>query len=254
VRDVIVLTYHAVSEAWPAELSVLPDRLDVQLREIVRRGYVGATFSQAVTAPPAEKTVSVTFDDAYRSVIELAFPILAAHGLPGTVFTPTDFVATERPMAWPGIDRWLGGPHEHELVPMSWDELARLAAAGWEIGAHGRTHPRLTQLADTVLDDELRGSRAACEAHLGRPCESLAYPYGDADARVVAAAARAGYRAATGPRLMTGHSQELCFPRMGVWHDDDMARFRKKISPLVRRAWRSPAWSLVQRLSPVLDR
>ena len=51
-------------------------------------------------------------------------------------------------MAWPGIDQWLGGPHEAELMPMSWDELRRLAEAGWEIGSHSRTHPMLTQLDD----------------------------------------------------------------------------------------------------------
>ena len=49
-------------------------------------------------------------------------------------------------MTWPGIDHWIGGPHETELVPMSWEELATLAAAGWEVGAHTRTHPHMTQL------------------------------------------------------------------------------------------------------------
>ncbi len=33
-------------------------------------------------------------------------------------------------MAWPGIDQWLGGAHEHELAPMSWEELGALADRG----------------------------------------------------------------------------------------------------------------------------
>ena len=58
-------------------------------------------------------------------------------------------------MAWPGIDQWLGGAHEAELMPMSWDELGRLAEAGWEIGSHSRTHPQLTQLDDESVAHEL---------------------------------------------------------------------------------------------------
>ena len=92
--------------------------------------------------------LAVTFDDAYRSVIELAFPILSRLGLVGTVFVPTRFAGGEEPMSWPGIDQWVGGPHERELVPMSWEELGRLAEAGWEIGSPHVSHPRLTQVAD----------------------------------------------------------------------------------------------------------
>jgi peptidoglycan/xylan/chitin deacetylase (PgdA/CDA1 family) len=254
MRDVLVLTYHAVSETWPAELSVTPQRLEQQLRFLVDRGYRGARFTDAVLAPPFPKTLAVTFDDAYRSVPELALPILSKLDLPGTVFAVTDFVGSESPMSWPGIDRWVATAHEHELLAASWEELQRLAAAGWEIGAHGRTHPRLSTLDDGTLADELQGSRAACEARLGRPCESMAYPFGDADARVVAAAIAAGYRVATGPRRPCGPRPELSWPRMGVWHDDDMRRFRKKISPLVRWAWRSPAWTLIRRLELIVGR
>jgi peptidoglycan/xylan/chitin deacetylase (PgdA/CDA1 family) len=254
MSDVLVLTYHAVSETWPAELSVTPEALERQLGLLLARGYRGATFTEAVLAPADGKTLAVTFDDAYRSVLELGFPILSRVGVPGTVFAVTDFIGTEAPMAWPGIDRWLDTSHEHELMPMSWDDLAGLASAGWEVGSHGRTHPYLTTLDDAALGNELQGSRAACEAHLERSCDSLAYPFGDADARVVAAAAAAGYRVGTGPRRRFGSCPELLWPRMAVWHDDDIRRFRKKVSPLVRRAWRSPAWTVIRGLAPLLDR
>jgi peptidoglycan/xylan/chitin deacetylase (PgdA/CDA1 family) len=63
MSDVLVLCYHAVSVRWPAELSVTPERLEEQLRLLVRRGFKGATFHQAVIAPPAPRTLAVTFDD-----------------------------------------------------------------------------------------------------------------------------------------------------------------------------------------------
>ena len=190
LSDLLVLCYHAVSPTWAADLSITPQRLEEQLERLVRRGYRGATFTQAVTSPPGAKTLAVTFDDAYRSVLELAAPILDRLNLPGTVFAPTDYIGAERPMSWPGIDKWAGGPHEHELEPMSWEELGRLAAAGWEVGSHTRSHPLLTQVADDgSLAGELAESKAVIESRLDRPCESIAYPYGDHDDRVVEATA-----------------------------------------------------------------
>jgi peptidoglycan/xylan/chitin deacetylase (PgdA/CDA1 family) len=246
MSDVLVLCYHAVSKSWPAELSVTPERLEEQLRLLVHRGYEGATFHQAVTAPPARRTLAVTFDDAYRSVLEHASPILSRLGLPGSVFVATDF-AGRAPMAWPGIDRWLGGPHEPELAGMSWSELGELAEAGWEIGSHTRSHPHLTQLDDASLAAELQGSRETCAERFGRPCRSLAYPYGDVDERVVGAAREAGYETAGMlPKRFT-RPRPLEWPRVGVYHGDDLSRFRLKVSPRVRLLRRSPLWAMADR-------
>jgi peptidoglycan/xylan/chitin deacetylase (PgdA/CDA1 family) len=224
-----------VSRSWPAALSVTADALEVQLRRLVARGYRGATFAAALTPPARGRVLAVTFDDAYQSVLERAFPVLERLGLPGTVFVPTAFADTARPMRWPGIAHWLGSPYEDELLPMSWEQLRRLRAAGWEIGAHSVTHPRLTRLGDRELAIELRDSRLACEAGVGAPCASIAYPYGDVDARVVAAARDAGY--AFGAALPTSfhRPRPLEWPRVGVYHADSDRRFALKVSPSVRR-------------------
>jgi peptidoglycan/xylan/chitin deacetylase (PgdA/CDA1 family) len=242
VTDVLVLGYHGVSDGWPSPLAVSSRDLERQLRLLSARGYRGATFTEAVLAPPATRTLALTFDDAYRSVFELALPILVRCGFPGTVFTPTAFAGRERPMSWRGIDHWLGGPHESELVPMSWEQLRRLAGAGWEIGSHTRTHPRLTQLDDEALGEELVGSRHECEQQLGRPCESLAYPYGDNDPRVVEAVREAGYVAACALPAALYRPDPLRWPRIGVYRADRGARFRLKLSPTVRWLRASRAW------------
>jgi peptidoglycan/xylan/chitin deacetylase (PgdA/CDA1 family) len=248
MSDVLVLCYHAVSERWDADLSITPEALEEQLVLLVRRGYSGVTFTEAVTKPPAGKSLAVTFDDAYRSVLELGFPILARLGLPGSVFVPTGFAGTERPMSWPGIEQWLGGPFERELVPMSWEELERLAADGWEVGSHTRSHPHLTHLDDAALAEELRDSREACEQRLGRPCESLAYPYGDHDRRVVEAASAAGYRVGGTLPVRFGSRDPLSWPRVGIYHGDEGRRFRAKVSRVVRGLRASRAWEAADRL------
>jgi peptidoglycan/xylan/chitin deacetylase (PgdA/CDA1 family) len=244
-RDVLVLCYHAVSEHWPARLSISPDRLEEHVRFLLDRGYVGATFSEAVTAPPARRTFAVTFDDAFRSVFEHAFEVLSRHGVPGTVFVPTALV-DDGPMSWPGIDEWLGGPYESELVGMSWDEIGSLSQAGWEIGSHTRSHPRLTEVDDAVLEAELVGSRADCARRLGA-CDSLAYPYGGVDERVVEAARAAGYRTAAGlPYRRYEPPVLLRWPRAGIYVYDDLGKFRRKVSPSLRRARDSRLWPLLK--------
>ena len=243
MTDTLILCYHGVSEDWAASISLPPRRLRDQLAHLLRRGYVPTTFTEAVLRPPARRTLAVTFDDAYRSVLELAAPVLDALAIPGTVYVPSDFAGQDGPMAWPGIEQWLGGPHEHELLPLGWAELAQLAQTGWEVGSHTRTHPRLTKLADDALAAELAQSRATVERELGRPCRSIAYPYGDMDRRVVAAARAAGYEAG-GAIGSTRPPSRLDWPRVGVYHRDDRRRFALKASPLVRR---------VRRRGPSLD-
>jgi peptidoglycan/xylan/chitin deacetylase (PgdA/CDA1 family) len=233
--DLLVLCYHAVSERWPASLSVTPDALERQLRLLSRSGFRGETFHRAISGTTDERTVAITFDDAYLSVLELARPILDDVGFPASVFVPTDYPANSgQPMAWDGIDRWLGGPHELELRPMSWEQLGELADAGWEIGSHTCSHLRLPSLGDQDLSRELSESRATVAERLGRPCVTLAYPYGDHDQRVEEAARVAGYVAAGTLPGRFPHAHRLAWPRIGVYHRDDERRFRMKASAAVR--------------------
>ncbi len=169
MSDVLILGYHAVSESWESALSVTPANLERQLASLVRQGYRGAPFHEAVSAPSTGKTLVVTFDDAYRSVRELALPILERLDLPGTVFVPTQFAGGGRLASWPGVDVYLGGPNEHELAVMSWEELAGLTSMGWEVGSHTRSHPRLTQLEDATLMEELQGLARRLRTRARRP-------------------------------------------------------------------------------------
>ena len=241
MTDIIVLCYHAISPTWEADLSTTPELFESQIAMLSARGYRGATFTEAVSSPAAGPVVAVTFDDAYHSVIELARPILDRFGMPATVFVPTDYIDADGPMCWPGIDRWMGGPHERELTPMSWAELRALAQAGWEIGSHTGSHPHLTSPTTTRSLTSWRARRRRAKPISPDACTSLAYPYGDVDERVVAATAQAGYLcAATLPRRI--HSRDaLQWPRIGIYRVDDL-RFRLKVSPALRCLRRSPAW------------
>lgn len=230
----LVLCYHAVSERWPAALSLTPTRLEAQLRWLARRGYRGVRFSDAVAEPGAGQLV-VSFDDAFMSVFELALPILDELGFPGTLFVPTDYIGTGQPLAWAGTEEWLQSKHSEELTPMGWREIELLAGRGWEIGSHTRSHPRLPDISDEEIEGELIGSRSEIERRLGGRCRSLAYPYGAHDARVVSAVARSGYEAAAALSAGLAETEPLRWPRVGLYHSDSFWTFQLKASPLTRR-------------------
>jgi peptidoglycan/xylan/chitin deacetylase (PgdA/CDA1 family) len=228
------LCYHAVSPDWPAALSVTPAAFARQIEILVRRGYRGARFTDAIIGSTRGRVAVVTFDDNYRSVLEIAKPVLDRHGYPGTLYVPTGWPSERRPMRWQGIDRWLGTPHERELSTLSWAELRSLATDGWEIGSHTCTHPHLPALDHAALHRELGDSKARIEAELEVPCTSLAYPYGASSPRVVAEARDAGYLCAgTIPRVLT-EPEPLLWPRVPIFHADNPHRYRIKISPTVR--------------------
>jgi peptidoglycan/xylan/chitin deacetylase (PgdA/CDA1 family) len=166
-------------------------------------------------------------------------------GVPGTVFVPTDWADRPEPMRWGGIEHWLGGPHEEEMVCLRWEALRELASAGWEVGSHTCSHPHLSRLDDGALERELVESRAMCTEKLGTPCRSIAYPYGDVDARVVEAARSAGYElGAALPKQFTS-IDPLNWPRVGVYNADDIRRFKLKLSRPLRRVLSSTGWRWV---------
>jgi peptidoglycan/xylan/chitin deacetylase (PgdA/CDA1 family) len=250
MSDSLVLCYHGVSEGWPCDISIRPAQLERQVRWFLDRGYRPVSFTDAVTGSGGGRTIAVTFDDAYRSIVEIAFPLLSSIGVEqATVFAPTAFVGTDRPIGWEGTDEWVGTAWADEIQVMDWYELGRLAAAGWEIGSHTRTHPHLPRLGDAELADELVRSKQELERGLGLPCTSVAYPYGDADGRVAKAAGAAGYAAGGGllPNRLS-ERRPLLFPRISVglgWSDDTLQR---RARPGFRRLQSSRAWPPVARV------
>lgn len=224
-RDVLVLCYHGVApESLHGE--VTPDTLHAQLSLLAERGYRWATFTEAVTADDPGRVASVTFDDGIASAVEHGLPVLEEVGAPGTMFL------TLTMLGW-------GGRLDAE-------DAAKLVQRGWEIGSHTMTHPVLTNVDDRTLEEELATSKVELERIIGRPCTAVSYPTGRCDARVVRAAASAGYEAGAAVEGATDMPPgPLAWPRVGVRGDDSLAVFRVKCSRTVRRvrsSWlRGPA-------------
>ena len=112
------------------------------------------------------------------------------------------------------------------------DGLGELAASGAEIGSHAATHRPLTRVPADELDAELTGSAGTLESlGLPRP-RALAYPHGDLNEDVAAAARRAGYAVAFTVRAGTVRrgADRLALPRIEVLAGDTPGRLRLKLA------------------------
>jgi peptidoglycan/xylan/chitin deacetylase (PgdA/CDA1 family) len=248
-RRPLILAYHATSDSWSSPLAISEEALDHQAAHLRRHGYEGLTFADAErlrgqgALPP--RTVVFTFDDGYTSTLRAA-DTLARHGYPGTAFVVTSFAGSGERLRWPGIEHELvrGG---EELDPLGWDQLAGLVERGWEVGSHTITHRLLTELDDADLERELTESRRVVGERLGE-CRTISYPYGQADDRVAAAAAAAGYEA--GCTLTGAHVADDRYlrPRVNMTRADIGTRLALKVSPAGVGLRRSTAARTVRRL------
>jgi peptidoglycan/xylan/chitin deacetylase (PgdA/CDA1 family) len=164
-------------------------------------------------------------------------PLLDRLGVRATVFACTDYADDGRPLDIPEL-RVEAETHPGELATMGWDELREIGERKLEVGSHTRTHAHLTELSESELREEVRGSRERLEDELGIRCRFLAYPYGEHDPRVRAAARAAGYAAAFALPGPEGPIDFYQVPRIGIWRRDGIVRGTLKTTAPGRRVAR----------------
>jgi peptidoglycan/xylan/chitin deacetylase (PgdA/CDA1 family) len=223
----LVLCYHAVSETWPDDLAIPPDVLVGQIRKLLGRGLVPGTADDALAG---RRILHVTFDDAYRE-LRRVLPDLRQLGLSVTIFACASFADDGRPLDVPELTERTR-TFQDEVRTMNWNELRESASMGVDIGSHTVSHPHLTRLGDAELKRELEVSKERIEDELRRPCRFLAYPYGEQDDRVRAAARAAGYEGAFA--LRSNRRDPYAIPRVDIYRSDGRLRFALKTSLVYR--------------------
>ena len=211
----VVLAYHALGPTPDAPLrnSFVPvEVFEHQMNFLARRrrvvGLDEIVDGPAEAGPPR---VAITFDDAYRSVLTRAVPVLERHGFPATVFAPT---------AWLG-DRNRWDPEcDLELDLMTGEELVELRDRGFEVGSHGHRHIDLSRATEEEIRDDLRASVSRIAELLGDPPRHLAYPYGRSGEAARRAVQDAGFKEAFALEWEDGpfaRSRTPIFPRDSGW-------------------------------------
>lgn len=192
-----VLLYHSVADdarpevhGWVTSPEVFADHMAYLHDE----GYATLTVSEyaARLAEPMtdapERTVVITFDDGFADFTEHAVPVLTKHDLKSTMYIVTGCVGS--------TSTWLDGVGEGSRPMLGWSDMAALADAGVEIGAHTHSHPQLDIINRGTAWEEIRRSKGVLEDRLGHEVPSFAYPFGFHGPRIRALVERAGFRSA----------------------------------------------------------
>jgi len=212
-----------------------------------------------LSKPPLKRDyLVITFDDGYKDVHKVAFPILRKLGVPATVFLIAGLVG-ENEVPWydeckdylrilAGTDQTDAraesltthlssiqdilrepGPLEGKVERatdflktvddrsrletmrllrsqyqltvsntttshlMNWEQARKMAAQGIAFGSHTVTHPILTKLNLTQVEQELGNSKKIIEENLGVPCHFFAFPNGDFNQETIETLKRLGY-------------------------------------------------------------
>jgi peptidoglycan/xylan/chitin deacetylase (PgdA/CDA1 family) len=184
----LVLMYHSVAPCHEDlyKATVSPQRFERQMRWLRSNGLRGVSMGELLGAMGERRArglVGLTFDDGYQDFVSYAMPVLQRYGFTATVFA--------LPGRLGGHNEWDPSRPRKELLTAN--ELRAMAQAGVEIGSHGLMHVSLPDADDAVLSAETVHSRAILQELLGHQVRGFCYPYGDMDARVVAAVQAAGY-------------------------------------------------------------
>ena len=207
-----ILTYHSIDDSGSV-ISTPPSVFREHVSWLSQNARVLSLKDLlADEAGDAGDAFAITFDDGFANFGGAA-PWLLDRGLPITLFIVSQQVG--------GDNRW--GGRQDSNVPtlplLGWADLEQLAGRGISIGAHTRTHPRLTALATGIIQDEIQGSVEDLRERLGIQVPYIAYPYGAVDERV---AAVAGSFCAAGVttrfKALTAGDRPMWLPRLDMYY------------------------------------
>ena len=194
-QRVPILVYHHVYPDEHPELAIETNRTASgvigvsafrrHLGYVLEHGWQVVSTSQIVdwledkgTLP--DKSVALHFDNGWLDTRSVVMPILHELGLPAICYVisePTNASSKGLPAR---IHTTTEGLVEKPFL--TWDHCSELIEAGWEIGAHTSTHPKLGQVhaeqGENALMSEILQSNDLFAENLGAVPDHFAYPSG----------------------------------------------------------------------------
>ena len=208
----VILLYHSLGESsWAMSAKLFKD----QLHWLTDHTQVVPLQTLIDTSAGDDLQVAITFDDGYRSLHDVAAPLLADKQLSAAVFLNTGWIG-ETGAARKASNASLG--HYPDEAFLTWDEVKRLQQAAWLIGSHGVNHHNFSLMDANLVLQELKQSKQDIEHRLQHPCLHFAYPFGRYSKTAKAIAKQAGYQYAAAARhgAIEKHSDVYALPRINV--------------------------------------
>jgi len=209
-----VLCYHKIGrKPWGVKLRgtyVGEGLFSRQMAELRGSGYRSASVDRLLGDSRGSREVVLTFDDGSLSALRYSAAPMADAGFRAINYLVSDLLGK--------MNEW---DTVHGEVPdrlMDQAQVQEWMAAGHEIGAHTRTHPRLSRISPDRAREEIFGSKKSLEDRFGIPVRHFCYPYGDYSPRVRDLVEEAGYETAVtvDPGVWRPGTDRFLIPRIGA--------------------------------------
>jgi peptidoglycan/xylan/chitin deacetylase (PgdA/CDA1 family)/GT2 family glycosyltransferase len=230
-RGVPILMYHAFTknEAETGRFVISGESFARQMNWLHENRYRVLSVSDLAAIRrkgvlPNEKCVVLTIDDGYLDFLTVAEPILRQYG-----FNATIYLVTRRT----GDDDTRDGRGElNGRRTLTWDDVQKLKARGFDIGAHTMTHAVLPELTGQEANREISGSRDDLRKHLLPEACTFAYPYGEYDSEIRMLVSQSGFSAACTVDDGLNHPalDDFLLRRTEIRGGDSLLRFRLKVA------------------------
>jgi len=156
-----------------------------------------------------EKSILLTFDDAYKSFYDFVYPVLREYRIPSTLAVVTDWIEKEKPenvkhdlMSWDQIWEVANSPlvdvisHSHDLhkgIQANPQGNKPAAAVNRLFGENSKKYENIDEYKKRIHND-LKTSKQLLEEKTGKAIETIAWPYGLYNAITTELATEAGFK------------------------------------------------------------
>jgi peptidoglycan/xylan/chitin deacetylase (PgdA/CDA1 family) len=181
----VILQYHHVSDTTPKSTSISPAQFEVHLKYLEDHSFNVVPLSQIMEKikaqqPLKNKTVAITFDDAYIDVLTQAKPLLDKYNYPYTIFVNPAIISRNSDIQ--------NQSNKKRSPPyLSWAQLKTLGDEGVIIANHGFEHDSMTRITNNLTQTQwltkqtelLLKSEEIIKDKTGQSWRYYAYPYGE---------------------------------------------------------------------------
>lgn len=209
----VVLTYHHISREPFSAITIKPERFEEDLKMLKDSGFNVISLKYLVKGMNGEvkipnNAVVITFDDGIESFYKYAYPVLKKYKMPAV-----NFIITSRTEAY--------APSPEDFNPLSRDEIREMYDSGLvDIGSHTHNSHDLVyknaelktggKLANKIynkdrksfeseesyikrITEDLKTSREIIKNYTGEESDTLCFPFGHYNSKVVSAGEKVGF-------------------------------------------------------------
>lgn len=231
MKRFVILMYHMVSEpktVAEVKYACPPKQFEKHIQMLLSKGFKPISINAVENyythkMPIPDKSFLITLDDGFEDNYSNAFPILQRYNIPAVIYLATGLLGK--------TNQWMSAPAFSERKMLSWWQIQEMAKHGIHFGSHTVSHPKLTELDDEGVNNELVQSKQIIEEQLGLDCMHFAYPYGLLTEKTRELVQHAGYKTACSTRSGFNNAERdpLMLHRIEVYGNDSAWKLKQKV-------------------------